>query len=263
LDIAIRLYDEKHEERRDILIACLQYANAERMGGELTPRDYPVLLAAAGLAPQHILKSFLKLYTSEIIKTTPSGRHAIFKAVTMSVHDHKWGKLPIVFNSRVLINACTNRNLVLVQRLLDMSFLGLLSEQTELLLKNTECDENAVDVAADLFDKNDYTSCEILKTCVQYANAAKLGWKVPPPNYPITLAAIGLIPLDIAMNLGMQYPEEIRHMDNIGKLAVRKVLKMAHDEPYYASRLDSRCQYRLSFNSARKKLKSSLDPIPQ
>jgi len=263
LDIAIRLYDEKHEERRNTLITCLQYANAERMGVESTPRDYPVLLAAAGLAPQHILKSFLKLYTSEIIKTTPSGRHAIFKAVTMSVHDNKWGKLPVVFNSRVLINACTNGNLVLVQRLLEMSCLGLLSEQTKSLLQSTECDENAVDVAADLFDKDDYTSCEILKTCLQYANAAKLGWKVPPPNYPITLAAIGLIPLDMAVNLGIQYPDEIKHMDKIGKLAVRKVLKMAHDEPYYASRLDARCQYRLSFKTGKNKLKSNLDPIPQ
>jgi len=81
------------------------------------------------------------------------------------------------------------------------------------------------------------------------------------------LAAVGLIPLDIAVNLSLKYPEDIKHMDKIGKLAVRKVLRMAQDEPYYAKRLDFRCQYRLSFKTGRTKLKTTLfnlsEDIPQ
>jgi len=261
LDIAIRLYDEKEEERRNILIVCLQFANAERMNLGSAPRNYPVLLAAAGLAPQHILKSFLRLYTSEIINTTPSGRHAIFKAVTMSVQGIECAKLPLIFNSSVLINACTDRNLNLVQRLLDVAHQDSCSVQMKSILQSTECDQNAIDVAVDLFNIDDDISCEILKICVQYANASKLGWKTPPSNYPTTLAAVGLIPLDIAVDLGIKYPNDIKRMDKIGKLAVRKVLKMAQDEPYYAKRLDARCQYRLSFKTNRTKLKTTLSNL--
>ena len=54
--------------------------------------------------------------------------------------------------------------------------------------------KNVLDVALDLFDKNNHTSCEILRTCIQYANATKLEKKKPPSNYPTILAAVGLVP---------------------------------------------------------------------
>ena len=63
MDIAIRLYDEKDKGRRHILVTCLQYANATKMGMIVPDPNYSVILAAIGVVPRHILGSILKLYT--------------------------------------------------------------------------------------------------------------------------------------------------------------------------------------------------------
>jgi len=57
LDITIRLYDEKDEERRHILVTCLQYATATKMGMRVPDPDYSIILVAIGLVPRKILGS--------------------------------------------------------------------------------------------------------------------------------------------------------------------------------------------------------------
>jgi len=272
LDTALRLYDENDDNRRNILINCLQYANAAKMGTELPQANYPVLLAAIGLVPQEILKSFLNLYKHEITNTAPSGRDAILKVIQMSMNDNRDDRLPQIFQNESLISACRSGKLDLVQRFLETSSedssgkqLETISYYSEEQLRkvslNTNSNENALDVALDLFNENDNASCEILKLCVQYANAAKIGKKVPSSHYPTLIAAIGLIPQEAALKLGIKYHNEIKNMDNTGKLAVKKVLKMTQEETRYANRLDARCQYPLSISGNRMKLKGTLEPI--
>jgi len=255
LDIAIRLYNEKDDERRYILRTCLKYANAAKMCMPTPNPDYPVLLTAIGLVPHHVLESFLKLYAHEIRNINITGKHAIFKAIHMTSRDNKNGELPSIFKSRILIDACNNKKLEVVQQLLEKN-----AFETGLLSMNST--NNALDVAIDQFDENDNTSCDILRICLQYANAAKLGMRAPPSNYPTVLAAVGLVPDQMFVTLIKKYYNEIRNVDRKEKLALKKVFRMKHDEDKYANRLDMRCQYPLSINTRRLKLKGSLASIP-
>ena len=86
--------------------------------------------------------------------------------------------------------------------------------------------------------------------------------KVPSSNYPTIIAAFGLVPPQVLLSIVEQYRHEIRNMDRTGKLALTKLLRMADEEMEYAKYLDRRCQYRLSFNASRLKLKRSLESIP-
>jgi len=295
LDVAIRLYDEKDTERRLILIACLQYANAAKMGMKMLHPDYPTILAAIGLVPKRILKSLLKLYAHELTNTNESGKHAILKAIHMSIKEKEGDdcdQLPHIFKSVNLIDACNDGNLELMQQLLEKGIKHtyeelsgeeskpvILSENTEecamhaavdpfdendngrceilnicihsweelsqhsydeLSMEEFETDilsengpKNALDLAVDLFDENDNGRCEILKMCIQYANAAKLGSSIPPSNYPILLAAVGLVPPEYFLSLGNLYHHDIKKMDRIGKFALKKVLKMAEEDYLY------------------------------
>jgi len=292
LDVAIRLYDEKDTERRHILVACLRYANAAKMGMKMLDPHYPTILAAIGLVPQRILVSLLKLYIYELTNTNESGKHAIVKAINMSIkgkegdnHD----QLPPIFKSVNLINACNDGKLEQMQQLLEKSTqlsydelsreesetasLSEISEDSaldeavdlfdenedgrceilnmciysydelsqrshdELSMEKYETDmlsekgqKNALDVAVHLFDANDNGRCEILKICIQYANAAKLRMNIPPSNYPVLLAAIGLVPPKYFLSLGNLYHHEIKKMDRIGKFALKKVLRMAQED---------------------------------
>jgi len=264
LDIAIRQYDESDDERRHILATCLQHANAMKMGMQAPDPDYPVTLAAIGLVPQRILGSFLKLYAHEVTSTNQSGKHAIVKAVHMSMEEHRHHVLPSIFQREAFINACSSGNLERVQQLLKKgsqhSHEEVLSERSEEFFYKGR---DALSVAIDLFDKNDDRRCEILRTCIQYANAANLGKKSPPPNYPTILAAVGLVSTRTLIRIGKKYHHEIRKMDRSGKFALKKVLRMAEEETTYATRLDVRCQYPLSRSIKRLSLSSSLKTIPQ
>ena len=80
LDIAIRLYDESDDERRCILVTCLQYSNAFRMGlKELLP-DYPVIVAAVGLVRDAFLKTFFTFNIHIIIRKLIQGLCILFDA---------------------------------------------------------------------------------------------------------------------------------------------------------------------------------------
>jgi len=67
-------------------------------------------------------------------------------------------------------------------------------EASETTCSSLNSPKNAIDVAVDLFDENDNIRCKILKICIRYANAAKLGSSISPSNYPILLTAVGLVP---------------------------------------------------------------------
>ena len=84
LNIAIKLYDEKDEERRYILRICLKYANAAKMCMPTPNPDRPVLLTAIGLVPQHILESFMNIYEHESTNISQTGKYALLKTIHMS-----------------------------------------------------------------------------------------------------------------------------------------------------------------------------------
>eukprot|EP00555_Chaetoceros_dichaeta_P005811 CAMPEP_0198263156 /NCGR_PEP_ID=MMETSP1447-20131203/11561_1 /TAXON_ID=420782 /ORGANISM="Chaetoceros dichaeta, Strain CCMP1751" /LENGTH=443 /DNA_ID=CAMNT_0043951655 /DNA_START=9 /DNA_END=1340 /DNA_ORIENTATION=+ len=264
LDIAIRQYDESDDERRHTLVTCVQYANAVKMGMPALDPGYPVTIAAIGLVPRRILGSLLKLYAHEVENTNQSGKHAIVKAIQMSMKENQYHTLPSIFKSENFINACGSGKIELVHQLLKKRVQHSTEELSSEHSENFSYKErNALDVAIDLFDKKDNSRCEILRTCIQYANAANLGKKSPSSNYPTILAAVGLVPTQTLLIIGKQYRHEIRKMDCTGKFALKKVLRMAEEETTYATRLDVRCQYPLSISIKRVKLSSSLETIPQ
>jgi len=284
LDTAIRLYDSTDTERRHILIACLRYANAAKMDRRTPDHDYPIILAAIGLVPHRILESLLKEYAHELRNIRRSGRHAIVKAINMSIRRNECGdhdELPPIFKSTFLINAIKNGRLELIQQLFEKNSqhscdevsmgesrtvslredsrkngryraLDLPDENDNDIIEGLNiyiescddisilpCDElsreasekkNALDVAVDLFDENDNVRCEILRICIQYANMAKLGTSIPPTNYPILLAAVGLVPPQYFLRIGKMYHHEIKKMDRIGKLALKKVVRMEQED---------------------------------
>jgi len=122
LDTAIRLYDSKDIKKCHILIACLRYTNVAKMDMTTPDRDYPVTLAATGLVPHWILESLLKEYAHELTNTRKSGKHAIVKAIHMSIRRSAYGvhdELPHIFKSTFLINAIKNGRLKLIQQLLE------------------------------------------------------------------------------------------------------------------------------------------------
>jgi len=267
LDIAIRLYDEKDEERRHILVTCLRYANATKMGMKVPDPNYSVILAAIGLVPRHILGSILKLYAHEVINTNQSGKHAIHKAIRMSMEKGKEYTLPPIFKSEAFIHACSHGKLELVKKMLEKSAQYSCEDVTgghsETVFLNVIGEINALDVAIDLFDENDDTRCKILQSCIQYANAINLKRKVPSSNYPTILAAVGLVPTQVLLSIGRKFHNEIKEMDRTGKVALKKVLNMAQEEAIYATRLDMRCQYPLSIKTNRLQFSNSLKTIPQ
>jgi len=265
LDVAIKLYDENDDERRHILATCLQYANASKMGLELPDPNYPVILAAVGLVPKRILESFLAAYSHEITRTKQAGKYAILKTIQLSEEDKKDDELPSIFNDSILINACSNGQLEQVKDLLVKMSHKSSEDYARKYFKtllHTASKKNALEVATDLFDENDNNRCEILKICVQYANAAKMGKDVPPSNYPTILAAVGLVPDQVLLGLGRKYQSEIRDMDRTGKFALKKVLKMKEERVKYANRLDSKCQYPLHIDTRRIKFNRTLATIP-
>jgi len=239
LDIAIRLYDETDDERCRILAACLQYANASKVNMKVPDPDYPIVVAAIGLVPQYILNSILSLNAHEISGTNRIGRYAIHKIMEIARDDTKKKKLPEIFSSSMLVEACANGKLELVQ---------------EVLKNNTEPpfeihindNKNALDVAINQVNERDKNSIEIAKICVQYANSMTLGLTAPPPNYPTILAGVGLVPEQATLKLAKTFSHEMKYLDRNGKFALKKALRMAHDNAAYAVRLDKRCMYPLS-----------------
>jgi len=267
LDVAIKLYDEKDDERRDILIKCLQYANAIKMGMKAPYPNYSVILAAIGLVPRSILGSFLKLYAHEIADTNQGGKHALVKAIHMSMKEKEGNKeLPAIFRSAILIKACHIGRLELVQELLEKSTRNygkeLSLDQSVPKCLNTNSEKDALNIAIDLYDANDNTRCEILRSCIQHANAASLGKNIVPSNYPTILAAVGLVPYKLFFSIAKKYQNETKQLDSFGKFALKKVLKMAQEEASYANRLDNRRQFPLhKLTTRREKMKSSLTTI--
>jgi len=267
LDIAIKLYDEKDDERRDILIKCLQYTNAIKMGMKAPYPNYSVILAAIGLVPRSILGSFLKLYAHEIADTNQGGKHAVIKAIHMSMKEMEGNKeLPAIFRSAILIKACHIGRLEVVQELLEKSTRNyskeLSPDQSVSEYLNRNSGKDALNVAIDLYDANDNTRCEILRSCIQHANAARLGTNIVPSNYPTILAAVGLVPHKLFFSIAKKYQNETKQLDSFGKFALKKVLKMAQEEVLYASRLDKRRQFPLHIPTVRReKMKSSLATI--
>jgi len=267
LDIAVELYDEKDDERRDILIKCVQYANAIKMGMKAPDPNYSVILAGIGLVPRSILGSFLKLYAHEIADTNQGGKHAMVKAIHMSMKEKEGDmELPAIFRSAILIKACYVGRLELVQELLEESTRNYGKEQSpdqsvSDFLRG-KSDKHALDVAIDLFDENDNTRCEILRSCIQHANTARLKKNAVPSNYPTILAAVGLVPQKVFLGIGKKYQSETRQLDRFGKCALKKVLKMAQEEALYAGRLDARKEFPLSVPiPRRKKRRSTLETI--
>jgi len=266
LDVAIKCYDEKDDNSRYILVTCLQYANAAKIKMEAPHPDYPVILAALGLVPPQIFRSFLKLYRNEITDMIPAERYAILKGIKIKMKDRNDHMMPYIFKSRILINACRNRDLELVHRLLNESIHKACEDFSEELIEasNTKTDitKNALDVALELLDGKNRTSRKILKICIQYANAAKLGIKSPPSNYPTILAAVGFFPERTMHKIVKAYQYEVVEMcENKNMFAFKRVIKMVYEDVKYAIRLDSRCLYPLSTNARRLRLKRNPYPL--
>jgi len=260
LDIAIELYDEKDDERRDILIKCVQYANAIKMGMKTPDPNYSVILAAVGLVPRSILGSFLKLYAHEITNTNQGGKYAMIKAIHMSMKEKEGDQeLPAIFRSEILIKACYAGRLELVQKLLEESTRNYgkaqSPDQSVSESSRAKSDKHALEVAIDLFDENDNTRCEILRSFIQHANAAILKKNAVPSNYPTILAAVGFVPNKLILGIGKKYRRETRQLDRLGKFALKKVLKMAQEDAIYAGRLDAKKQFPLSIPIPSKKKK--------
>jgi len=266
LEIAIKLYDENDDERRDILVKCVQYGNAIKMGMKAPDPKYPVILASVGLVPRKVLGSLLKLYSKELANTNKEGKHAMVKAIHMSMKENERDKeLPAVFRSANLIDACNIGNLEQVKELLEESTRNYGKENQEnqsvsdfLRAKNQK---NALEVATELFDEKDNTRCEILRSCIQHANTARLKKNVIPSNYPTMLAAIDLVPNAILFSIGKTFQKETKQLDSFGKLALKKCLKMAQEEAMFASRLDMRREFPLSIPVTRRKKRPGLTTI--
>jgi len=239
LDIAIRLFDEGDDERCRILATCLQYANASKVNMKVPDPNYPIVLAAIGLVPQHILKSIFNLNVHEILGTNRIGRHAIHKVMEIANDDTKKKIVPEIFSSAALVDACANGRLELVQEVLENNT----ESPCELYVHENK---NALDVAIKQFDTNNKNSIEITRICIQYANSMSLGLSSPPPNYPTILAGVGLVPEQAILNMSKTFSHELKYLDRNGKFALKKALRMAHDDTVYAIRLDKRCQYPLS-----------------
>lgn len=193
-------------------------------------------------------------------KTNESGKYAIIKAIRMSLKEKNDNELPSIFKSSILLNACRNGELTVVQKLFQKSTKHPFEKSSKVL--NMRDEKNALDIALDLFEENDKDRSEILKTCIQYANAAQLGIRAPSSNYPTIVAAAGIIPPQSLLSIGRVYSKEITKMDRIGKLVLKKLLKMVEEQMKFAIHLDKRCQYPLSFNTSRLTLESSLGSIP-
>lgn len=265
LEAAIRLYDEEDDERHRILVTCIQHANAIKMSMEAVDPRYSVILAAIGLVPPRILKIFLRLYTHEITNLNTSGKHAMLKAIRISMKEDKDDyDLPPIFRSPILRKACTNGQLEIVQQLLEESTRKpsehIASEQSEKGLWDGN-EENALEIAIDLLDENDNIRCRILRICILHANAVKLGKKNLPPKYPTILAAIGIVPVQALLRIGKIFKHEISMLDRTGKLVLKKVLKMVEEETQYALYLDKRRQYPLSFPTTQIKFDTKLETI--
>lgn len=112
----------------------------------------------------------------------------------------------------------------------------------------------------DMYDKNNNASCQILRNCIQYANAAVLE-TVPSSNYPTILAAIGVVPRQALLPIIRAYKHELNMLDLTGKLALKKMLVLVDKEAKYANRLDMRGQYRLSIETSHRKFRGSLSTI--
>jgi len=258
LDVAIKLYDEEDDERCHILTTCLKYANAAKLDIQIPNADYPAILTAVGLVPQHILKSLIKIYAHEIAMICQVGEHALLKAIHISVGDNKNDELPSIFRSTVLMKACRDKNREIVLQLLK-KFAHKPCEEVDFLKMHDK--KNALDVALVLFDENDDASCEILKVCIHYANAAILGKKFPPSNYPTIVAAVGLVSDQVIARLSKKYCHELINIDQIGIFAVKKVIQIGREQAMYANYLDMRCQYPLHTKPMRLKLNTNLVPI--
>lgn len=266
LGVAIGLYDETDIERRNILVTCIQYANAIKMGKKILDPNYSVILAAVGMVPKHIFGSLLQLYSHEFTNTNGSGRHAILKAIKMSEStDTFFNEIPSIFESAILIEACSNGNSELVQQFLEESTHNhpktIFKEHRNTAVLDVS-KKNALEVALDLFDENNHDRCRILRTCIQHANAVMIGKKSPSPNYPTVLAAAGVVPMKYLVLIGKVYKHELSKLDHTGKLALKKVFKMAEERTKYACRLDVHGQYPLTINTSRRKRRISLESIP-
>jgi len=265
-NIAVQLYDENDKERQNILSICLQYANLDQNSSKkvMPEPGYPVILAAIGRVPRNILESLLKLNAHEIKNTDHIGKFAILKAINMTINEGHREQLPNVFTSDILIDAVTNGKPEDVQALLekDYQYTVNLSESSIRI-----SDENALNIAISLYDNNDDASCNILKSCIQYANAVKMKLKFPITTYPTLLAAIGLVPQELLYSIGKRYQYEIKKTDRTGKAALRVVLKIAQKKGKFADQLYQREQsnfdFRLSPNTRYSLYRSRLSSITE
>jgi len=228
LEVAIRLYDENDDERCNILSICLQYAcTTERKGLDAPEPDYPVILAAIGWVPSHILESIQKRNAHEINNTDSVGKYAILKSIDLAKNENQPFEIPDLFYNHIFITACRCGTLETVQQLLAEGPQYAGSGAEAISFKSRLGKENALNVAICLFNEEDRVRCEILRSCVQYANALKMGLKYPTHDYPTILAAIGLVPRQILTSLGKIYRHEFKKTDKTGKAALKKVLYMA------------------------------------
>jgi len=225
LSIAIRYYDENDEERQNILSICLRYANIDENDKKVMPEPgYSLILAAIGRVPQDILESILKRNAHELKNTDYVGKIAVVKAINMAKGAEQNESLPDIFTSSDLIDACTNGTPSMVQLLLEN---GSQHVGCESKSESQENNQNALDIAVSLYNGDDDDRCEILKSCVQYANAVKMNLKFPSPEYPTLLAAVGFVPLDLLYSIGKKYQCEMKNTDLIGKAALKTVVRLA------------------------------------
>jgi len=273
LDVAIRSFEHSENEKKqitesyNILIMCLQYANAARMGKKEPAPNYPIILSAIEWCPKLVLGKIIKRNEHEIANKDQVGKWAILKTIQFILSPLEGEKfsnkrLPDIFHSQILIDACTSGTPDIVQKILQkQSYLQQCGEEKpeegveEGILKQKLEKENnknnAFEISIKLYDENDNDRCEILRSCVQYFNASRLGIRFPLPSsdnvYPTLLAASGLVPHQILTSLGRKYKHEInmRKINRTGKMAIEKVLQLSKEMGQFAKRLDRRLQFPL------------------
>jgi len=266
LDVAMRLFDEKDRETYSILAICLQYANAARKGKKEPVPYYPILMAAIDWCPPVVFQKVMKLNMHEMVNTDKIGKLAILKAIRLASEESFHSELPDIFSNQILLDACTTGRSEVVKKFLenqdDTASHCKEKPQGRTKRKNVE---NALEIAIRLYDANNNARCEVLKNCVQYANASKMGLRFQVSEaYPTLLAASGLVPYPILVSIGKKYKKETKIKNHAAKFALEKVLRLSQEYGLFPKRLDRRLQFPRNIKTTRTaSSRSTLDSIPE
>lgn len=271
LEVACSLFDENDVGRVQTLKVCIKYASAlEPTAVSNSSVDVPFVVASIGWVS---LQCYKKIFDFHANRTATEqydivSKQAIQKAVFLAYDMPKmkdFDHIPEIFQNAELIQACRNRRPNDVQRILQSHYENVPTGCETTFLRKSER-KNALDEAIAMYNENDDKSCEVLRSCVQYLNAKKMGLKsFPCPNYPTVFAAIKFVPKTILSSLFTKYKHEMKTRDKVGKAAIKKILGFAFEgaelSSLFANRLDEEHLFPLHVRRQRTSLNNSMATI--